>query len=570
MLSKLALHVTKGSPEAIEAIDSLENPQFIKVMELTSEVVQALKRLRERQPTVMIGYRMWFEDDRMDDLSEDNWKHMCQDMFQEIENSGAIDLIELVFTPYNERFMLLELGLEKYVAELPKIAMYLRKLWRKAGKEILIAGGNFSATTPRINEWDIVAKCFKSLDFISVHEYAQPTLLDLPEVLYAHEEVIKRHPDMPLIIIGECGIDHALYTTPPDYRGWKANLTSDEYVEQLDGYHLHISTNAKVFASCIFQIGDPNWFMYATDSNIVLDVFNKSYPKEQIHIPRVKSREVQTWHNQQVHKPKSNWTDEELSGPRNWLPNELSKTFTDWRWTEGNTWPPHTDIERSEFWKHARRLKIPVDHYLNMNKIAMSLAKSNENNSMIETLAHLINVDKVLLKAIIYREGHGRAFGPGRVPLVRAEAHIIIRDAHNKGAINRILRVNGPRSWEGHQYFENGRWRNYHGDQLLEQKVVALCAIVDEEAAYSGTSFGLFQIMGKHYSRLGFKTAQEMAKNMRILEFQYYSFAMFCATGGCLDALRNDNIEAFVHEFNGEAMVTKYSAFIRQYIKDNS
>ena len=572
MSSKLSLHITDHHDGAIEAIDSLDNAKFIKVMKLRPGIVEALKRLKRRCPTVMIGFRMYFEDRVNNDLN--NWRQMCQDMLQYLHDHNGVGLVDLLFTPFNERFMLVELGLEEYVETLPKMAAHLRTGWKNisGGRKILIAGGNFPATTPRLNEWEIIEDCFDSLDFICIHEYAQPTMDDLPEVLYSHEEIIQEYPNIPPIIIGETGIDHALYTSPVMYKGWKHSLSPKAYASALDGYHDRIAGTGKVFAACVFQIGseDDLWrSTYSVNHPDILPCFSREpnaqltpHGDQQVYLIKGDHR---TFQKDVDEIPKPAFSEEQLSGKRDWVPDQLVSAFADWRFTEGNTWPPHTTIERKEFWAHAARIGIDVKQFLSRKKPVVKYTE--DYLKFVPTFAHLMAVDEILLRSIIRIESGGQPFGPNGMPLMRVEAHLLQRNAHDKASMAKIVRVQGPKSWQGHQYFENGQWGTYHNDQVLEQKVLALAAIVDTEAAFESTSYGLFQILGMHWKRLNYGSAEEMAKEMRTLDDQYMSFAIFCATGGCLAALREYRIEDFVAEFNGKGQVRRYSNLIKADIQ---
>ena len=122
-------------------------------------------------------------------------------------------------------------------------------------------------------------------------------------------------------------------------------------------------------------------------------------------------------HDKEVEEvPQSDFADEQMMGLRSWLPHELAGHFSAWRFTPGNTWPPHTEVERKEFWQHATRLGVDTSKYLSRKKNIV--APGNKDTTFIPTLSHLMNVDEVLLQAVCKIESGGRGMGPNDMPSV--------------------------------------------------------------------------------------------------------------------------------------------------------
>lgn len=85
-------------------------------------------------------------------------------------------------------------------------------------------------------------------------------------------------------------------------------------------------------------------------------------------------------------------------------------------------------------------------------------------------------------------------------------------------------------------------------------------AALDRDAAIQASSWGAFQIMGFHFSGLGFPDPEAFADTMRTPEGQIDVFARFIEVNPpILDALRRHDWTAFALHYNGPGQVDSYA-----------
>ncbi len=89
---------------------------------------------------------------------------------------------------------------------------------------------------------------------------------------------------------------------------------------------------------------------------------------------------------------------------------------------------------------------------------------------------------------------------------------------------------------------------------------VEVAAGLDKEAAYKATSWGAFQIMGMHFDRLGYASAEDFANSQYTEQGQLDAFICFIhADPVLLDSLRRQDWQAFAGRYNGPGQVDYYA-----------
>lgn len=150
------------------------------------------------------------------------------------------------------------------------------------------------------------------------------------------------------------------------------------------------------------------------------------------------------------------------------------------------------------------------------------------------------------LVAIAIVETNGRAFAPvgeGREPLIRFEGHVFDRRlGEEKRRIARTAGLSAPRAGQiRNPAGQDARWR------LLHQ-----AAAIDPDAAYEATSWGLGQVMGLHWQKLGYAGATALAEEARrSAEGQFALVARFLKTGPFVERLERSDWEGFARLYNG-------------------
>jgi len=150
------------------------------------------------------------------------------------------------------------------------------------------------------------------------------------------------------------------------------------------------------------------------------------------------------------------------------------------------------------------------------------------------------------LLAIAIVETNGRAFAPvgeKREPLIRFEGHVFDRRlSEEKRRIARTAGLSAPRA---------GLIRNPAG-QDARWRLLAQAAAIDAEAAYEATSWGLGQVMGLHWKKLGYAGSAALADEARrSAEGQFALVARFLKTGPFVERLDRGDWEGFARLYNG-------------------
>ncbi|MBY5904163.1 DUF3380 domain-containing protein [Rhizobium leguminosarum] len=164
----------------------------------------------------------------------------------------------------------------------------------------------------------------------------------------------------------------------------------------------------------------------------------------------------------------------------------------------------------------------------------------------IGTLGESIGVDPAALLAVAEVESAGRAFDKvnGKdMPLIRWEGHYFYRllpQSLKKTALTKGLGhptaggVPNPKS-------QQARYN------LLER-----AKQIDEVAALSSCSWGLGQVMGAHWSWLGYATAQDLvAEACSGIVGQVQLMSRFIVRSKLTDELRNRDWAGFARQYNG-------------------
>lgn len=164
------------------------------------------------------------------------------------------------------------------------------------------------------------------------------------------------------------------------------------------------------------------------------------------------------------------------------------------------------------------------------------------------------------LLAVAEVESASRAFAlvNGRAePLIRFEGHWFDRLLHPaRRAAARAAGLSSPRAGAiRNPAAQSARWR------LLEK-----AAAIDPEVAYAATSWGLAQVMGLHWKRLGFASARALAEEARRSPSgQLLIAARFLKAGGLDRMLAEKRFVDFARSYNGPGFrANRYEAKIER------
>ncbi|WP_185983666.1 N-acetylmuramidase domain-containing protein [Aureimonas mangrovi] len=157
-------------------------------------------------------------------------------------------------------------------------------------------------------------------------------------------------------------------------------------------------------------------------------------------------------------------------------------------------------------------------------------------------------VSPAVLIAVAWVETRAQAFAPvgrRREPLIRFEGHYFDR-----------LLAPGPRTvarTAGLAHPSAGRVRNPSG-QAARWAMIERAAAIDRRAAWQSTSWGLGQVMGEHWRRLGYASVEALAKEARgSIEGQFRLMARFLRVGALSRLLPAGDVKGFARRYNGPA-----------------
>lgn len=161
------------------------------------------------------------------------------------------------------------------------------------------------------------------------------------------------------------------------------------------------------------------------------------------------------------------------------------------------------------------------------------------NNNDLVAFASRLGCTVAQLKAVAAVESSGNAFDRQGRPRILFERHLFHRLTDGK--------------WSPASYSQSAGG-GYREDSWL--KLAQACS-KDLDAAFSACSWGKFQVLGLHWSKLGYDSPYALAHSCVIGEGEHYDLlARYVLTFGLVDALRSistdeEDNRAFAHGYNG-------------------
>lgn len=162
--------------------------------------------------------------------------------------------------------------------------------------------------------------------------------------------------------------------------------------------------------------------------------------------------------------------------------------------------------------------------------------------------AKQLDVPLAAVLAVNEVESRGCGFSTSGHPVILFERHIMYRRLQAKGMrqqkIDAFAKV--------YPELVNEEAGGYLGGEAEWQRLEQAKQI-DESCAIEAASWGLFQIMGEHWQRLGYNSAQDWQTQMETSESsQFLAFSRFIkASHPLLTALRDQHWAVFAKGYNG-------------------
>lgn len=161
------------------------------------------------------------------------------------------------------------------------------------------------------------------------------------------------------------------------------------------------------------------------------------------------------------------------------------------------------------------------------------------SNDQLATIAKKYGYEPAALKAVLEVESNGKGFSDttGKI-IIQFEPHWFKRIADAKSRTKGVI-------WS----------QNKVENQTEEWKAFNEAFSINPNAAMQATSIGMFQIMGFHYGKLGFKTVGEMWDFCKASEVNQLELGVrfINANPHLKNALKTKNWQKFAYYYNGAA-----------------
>lgn len=166
----------------------------------------------------------------------------------------------------------------------------------------------------------------------------------------------------------------------------------------------------------------------------------------------------------------------------------------------------------------------------------------------IENAAHLLGVDIASVHAVKAVESRGNGFLPDGRPVILYERHIMRHRLKANGMSNYMI----TDFMQRYPALVSKHAGGYHGG-TTEHYRLDLAMTLHINAALESCSWGLFQIMGYHWERLGYANINDFVRAMEQSEGnQLGAFVQFILTDEKLhEALKAKDWAAFAKRYNG-------------------
>jgi len=163
--------------------------------------------------------------------------------------------------------------------------------------------------------------------------------------------------------------------------------------------------------------------------------------------------------------------------------------------------------------------------------------------------ADVLGCEIAAIRAVAEVEAGGRAFLPSGEPVILFEPHVFDRLTKGKFRGATAPGLNPP-----HNALSYPKWRrDWYGPPSAQHARLAAAVELDREAALKSASWGIFQVMGYHYERLGYASVQDFVNAMyRSADAHMGVFVHFIASDEKLHrALQRKDWAAFARIWNG-------------------
>ena len=196
----------------------------------------------------------------------------------------------------------------------------------------------------------------------------------------------------------------------------------------------------------------------------------------------------------------------------------------------------------------------------------------NKYGGLLQPLSSALHIRPNAAVAVLCVESGGAGFVAGRM-IIRFETHVFWRmwGKNNPAAFARHFRFDASKPWTGQEVSDGtNAFAAFHGNQSREWMAFELACTLDRRAARRSISMGASQIMGFNHGAIGYDSVDEMFEAFNSDE-RYHILGMFDFIKGpgtasaMVQALQQENYEAFATRYNGGGQASEYGGRIRAH-----
>lgn len=180
-------------------------------------------------------------------------------------------------------------------------------------------------------------------------------------------------------------------------------------------------------------------------------------------------------------------------------------------------------------------------------------------NTLVARLCAEYGIAENVVRAVIAVESGGACVLKGRV-VIRFEPHVFASRHSNAQEVRRYYGWDQMETWKNHTF----HGKIFHGDQDLEYRALDFAAKLGGDAAYQSISMGAPQIMGFHFTSLGYVSAEAMLAAFIDPDVQIEAMFKFLKFSNALDPLRRGDYVAFARIYNGPGQAQTYAKLIQE------
>jgi N-acetylmuramidase len=190
-------------------------------------------------------------------------------------------------------------------------------------------------------------------------------------------------------------------------------------------------------------------------------------------------------------------------------------------------------------------VKNIVQHYPHVSDLEENLFLQPDQ---INKFAEKYGLEVPAVRAVIEIEASGKGFLKDGRPKILFEGHVFWRQL-------KAYKINPAKLAARHPSIVYQNWtRQHYLTGTLEYKRLNEARAIHESAALESASWGLFQIMGYHAYKMGFKTVQEFVRKQGKSEEEHLNaFGLYIGeiSPACLKALKSHDWAGFARHYNG-------------------